>query len=325
MRAVVVEKRGGVEALQCVELLKPEPGSDQLLIRTEFAGLNYADVMQREGRYPAVLPLPYVPGNEVAGVVEAVGGDVSEYAVGDRVAAVMLQGGYAEHVVASSAQVFALPDGVGAAAATALLVQGFTAHLLVNELVRAGDRVLVTAAAGGVGSLVLQLARIRGAVDVVGAVGSAQKCELVATLGARAVRYDRPGWEEEARSLAGGDGFRVVIDAVGGAIRDACYRVLAPFGRMGIYGNSGRGEEHWNAERWHSLLMANQSVFGFAVTHWMAAHPGFPREAFSHLADAVARGDLVLPLHPVYPLDEVQQAHLDLAARRTSGKVVLAL
>ena len=325
MRVAWVEERGGAEVLRVVDRPLPEPGPGLVLIKTEFAGVNWTDVMQRTGDYPTVLPLPYVPGHEVAGRVEAVGVGVVGFAPGDRVAALVLQGGYAEYALASPELVVRVPADVDMAAATALIVQGLTAQLLVQQLVRAGDRVLVTAAAGGVGSLALQLAKAAGAQCVVGAVGSADKCGVVAALGALAVDYAQTDWATRALGLAGPKGFDCVLDAVGGEVREAAYSLLAAFGRMGIYGNAGHREESWNAARWHALLMANQSVHGYSITNWLGSRPDFMHEAYAELLGLLRRGALRVQLQPAYGLNEAAQAHRDLAARRTVGKVVLRM
>lgn len=323
MQQVVVEERGGAEVLRTAHAPSPEVQADQVLVRIEYAGVNYADVMQREGRYPAVLPLPYVPGHEVVGVIESVGDNVDGLREGERIAAIVPQGGYAQYASVDAREALPVPSSVDAAQAAALLVQGMTAFLLVEQLVREGDDVLVTAAAGGVGALVVQLALASGARAVVGAVGCAEKRAHVHACGAHSAAYDRDGWEVAARDAGRSAGFQVVIDAVGGAVREASYRVLSPFGRMGIYGNSSQREEHWNAERWHGLLMANQSVHGYAITHWIAAHAEFARRAFRALTTATTNGTLIPRVHPAYALEDAARAHADLEARRTTGKVVL--
>lgn len=325
MRVALVEERGGAEVLRVVERPLPEPGRGQVLIKTQVAGVNWADIMQRTGDYPTVLPLPYVPGHEVAGAIEAVGAGVTDFAPGERVAALVLQGGYAEYALASVQLVVRVPAQLDMAAATALIVQGLTAQLLVQQLVQKGDRVLVTAAAGGVGSLALQLAKLAGAQSVVGAAGSADKCRVIAELGALAVDYAQPDWAALARGHAGPSGFDCVLDAVGGQVREAAYALLAAFGRMGIYGNAAEGVESWNAARWHALLMANQSVHGYSITNWLGSRPTFMHEAYAQLVELVRRDALRVQLHPAYELHQVAQAHRDLAARRTVGKVVLRI
>jgi NADPH2:quinone reductase len=319
---MVVQEHGLGAGMQLVERPRPTPGPGQVLIRAEHAGVNWADLMQRNGEYPTVLPVPYIPGHEVAGVVASVGDGVADVQPGQRVAAMVPLGAYAELVVAPAAWTLPMAADVDTASATALLVQGLTAQLLVKQLVRAGDRVLVTAAAGGVGSLVLQLAVATGASRVVGVAHGANKCRLIEALGAVAVDYALPDWPEQARAAAGG-GFDCIVDAVGGNVREAAYALLAPFGRMGIYGNASREEEHWNAARWHRLLMANQSVCGYAITNWLLARPAFMREAYAQQLALLAQGALRVQLHPEFQLEEAEAAHRALAQRQTLGKVVL--
>lgn len=325
MRAMVVQEHGVGAGMQLVEQPPPTPGPGQILIRAEHAGVNWADLMQRNGEYPTVLPLPYVPGHEVAGVVISVGDGVVDVQPGQRVAALVPQGAYAELVVAPAPWTLPIAADIDTASATALLVQGLTAQLLVEQLVRTNDRVLVTAAAGGVGCLVLQMAVAAGASQVVGVARGANKCRLIESLGAVAVDYTQPDWAQWARAAADGGSFDCIVDAVGGNVRDVAYTLLAPFGRMGIYGNASREEEHWDAARWHRLLMANQSVRGYAVTNWLLARPEFMRTAYAKQLALLAEGALRLQLHPEFELEQAEAAHRALAERQTLGKVVLRM
>jgi NADPH:quinone reductase len=319
MRAIMVEEYGLGAGMRLKELPRPMPGPGQVLIRAEYAGVNWADLMQRNREYPTVLALPYVPGHEVAGVVDSVGEGVVGVQSGQRVAAIVPQGAYAEFVVAPATWTLALPPELDTASATMLLFQGLTAQLLVDQLVRDGDRVLVTAAAGGVGLLVLQMALAAGARQVVGAARGGNKCQLIENFGAVAVDYAEPEWAREAGT------FECIIDAVGGSARETAYTLLAPFGRMGIYGNSSRDEEHWDAARWHRLLMANQSVHGYSITNWLLARPTFLHEAYARQLALLARGALRLQLHPEFKLSDAQAAHRALGDRQTLGKVVLRI
>lgn len=322
MRTVIVEARGGSQVLQLVERPTPEPGVGEVLIAVEAMGVNWADVMQREGHYPDVLPLPYAPGHEVVGRIQAVGEGVSDHQVGQRVAAIVPVGGYAEYALAPAVLTVPVPAALAPGVALALLVQGLTAFLLAEQTVKAGDRVLVTAAAGGVGSLLLQVVRLFGAELVVGAAGGPEKCQLVEKFGAQALDYRQPDWATTARERVGALGFNCVLDAVGGATRVAAYGLLADYGRFVLYGGLAAVEEPWPGG-WEPLVMRNQSVHGYAITRWIAAHPEFVSRATAQLGAWVEQGVLEACCYPAYPLAEVQRAHQEMEGRVTQGKVLL--
>nr|MBA2340137.1 zinc-binding dehydrogenase [Pyrinomonadaceae bacterium] len=196
MKAIRIHEFGGAEQLRLEEVEKPQPAADEVLIRTRVAGINYADTMLRAGTYLMKPPLPFTPGFEVAGEIEAIGVEVKDAQIGQRVIATLQGGGYAEYATAKSAQVIPLPDDLDFGKATALLVQGLTALGLLKSL-RAGQTVLIHAAAGGVGSLLVQLAKLKGA-RVIGTASTAEKLDIVKSLGADAgINYTRADWTEQ--------------------------------------------------------------------------------------------------------------------------------
>jgi len=319
MRAIQIEEFGGPEVMQLADLPVPEPGEDELLIRVSTAGINFADTHQRENSYLARYELPLVPGTEVAGVVERAAGGFSE---GQRVVAMTGTGGYAQHAKAPPSQAFAIPDGVEDGVALALLVQGLTAwHLYrTSARLRPGESVVVIAASGGVGNLAVQLAKPFGAGRVIATASSEEKRQQALSLGADAALD--PNMEElgaAIREANGGGRVDVVLEMAGGRVFDECLGVLAPFGRLVAYGIASREQNTVQSGR---LMRGSQSVVGFWLMHCLGRE-GMMREPLDDLFARAARGELKPLVGETYPLSEVRRAHEDLAARRTSGKLLL--
>lgn len=315
MKAIRIDRRGGVEALQLLELEPPALREGEVLIRVAAAGVNYADVMQREGTYPVPTKLPLVLGLEVAGTIEEPGS--SRFARGDKVAA-FVRGGYAELAVAKEASVVPLPEGLSFVEATALLVQGATAQLLL-EAVRfePGQSVLVHAAAGGVGVLAVQLAKAAGAF-VIAAASTEQKRALATRLGANAcVDYGQESWTEQVKQLTGGKGANVILEMTGGKIGQQSYECLAPFGKMAVFGIASGQSVPVDPMR---LVFKNQSVIGVAITGYS---PPQLSQASQKLMKLHAEGRLEVILGGAFPLAEAAKAHQALAERRTIGKLAL--
>eukprot|EP01042_Synura_sphagnicola_P027794 gene27794-35865_t len=242
MKAVQYSRFGGPEVLEIVEIDAPSPGPGEVLIKVGTVGVNFFEVMMRQDRYAVTPPLPFIPGVAVAGAIAALGEGVTAFSVGDRVAAALYvaavqSGGYAEYVAIDSNVVVRLPDEISFAAATALQVQGLTALHLLHSHSAAGKTVLISAAAGGVGSLLIQLAKLRGAKRVIAMASSAEKLALAQELGADAgVDYTRSDWLEQVRAATDCAGPDLIFDASGGGIPGQCLALLAPFGRLVLYG-----------------------------------------------------------------------------------------
>ncbi|HZH04371.1 MAG TPA: zinc-binding dehydrogenase, partial [Myxococcaceae bacterium] len=265
MRAIRVHRHGGPEELRCEEVERPAPGPGQILIRVAAAGINFADLMQRQGTYPIPSRLPMTPGLEVAGRIEVLGPGVTGLELGQRVMA-LTRGGYAEFALARGAQAVAIPEGLGDAEATALLVQGATARLLLEEAapLKGGERVLVHAASGGVGGLLVQLARRMGAGQVIAAAGSAPKREFALSLGADLAVDGRDAqWVQAVREATGGRGADVVFEMVGGVVTAQSLECLAPYGRLVAFGNASGAPTTVDPVK---LMFRNQSLIGFAIT-----------------------------------------------------------
>lgn len=313
MKAVQFSQHGEADVLQIVELPTPQPKAGDVLIKVKAVGVNYADVLQRKGTYPMPVTLPHVTGYEVAGVVETVGDGVTQVQPGQRVMAMIQAGGYAEYALAAAERAIPLPDGLGDAEATALLVQGFTAV----GLLRTGqyESVMVLAASGGVGSILVQLAKNQGK-HVIAAVGSEAKKAQALEFGAdTAVSYAEADWVQQVRDATDGQGVSAAFDAVGGVVGESALQALGTGGTLVVYG-AASGEPTMLAGQ--QLIGAGQAVRGYTLFNDAAKFADFAGELFGYLQ----AGKLKLPVQ-TYPFAEVQTAHRDMESRRTQGKVAL--
>ncbi|WP_020604198.1 quinone oxidoreductase family protein [Spirosoma spitsbergense] len=315
MKAVQFTEHGEADVLQLVDVPAPEPKAGEVLIKVAAAGVNYADILQRKGTYPLPVTLPYVAGYEVAGRVESLGEGVTNLSVGQRVMAMVPSGGYAEYAVASAAQAILLPDGLGDAEATALLVQGLTAM----GLFRTGhyDSLLVLAAAGGVGSVLVQIGKNEGR-QVIAAVGSDDKKQQALDLGADvAVSYGNADadWVQQVRDATNGKGVSASFDAIGGQVGADALKTLA-FGGTGVVFGAASGEPTMLAAQ--QLVGQLQGLRGYSLFGETAKFGEYAGQLFGYLQ----AGKLKLPLQ-TYSIDDVQTAHRDMESRRTQGKVAL--
>lgn len=319
--AVVCRQHGPPEVMQLEQVPRPEPGAGQVLIESEAIGVNFVDTMRRSGRHPAAPPTPFTPGIEVCGRIVQTGPDVDGLAVGQRVIGRTVTGGaYAQMVVVDACFTVPCPESIAAETAAAIFVNGQTAwHALhtVGQL-KPGDSVLVTAAAGGVGTWAVQLAARAGA-RVVAAAGSAEKCELALRLGAHAaVNYREPDWHQAVLDATAGAGVDLLLESVGGDVAQACLRCWAVGGRMVVYGEASGTPVNIPGD---VLLFGNRAAFGLAVGMVIQHEPQM-RQAMDELYAAVEAG-LQVPIGKTYPLAEAARAHADLESRRTQGKLVL--
>jgi NADPH2:quinone reductase len=322
MRAIEFHRHGGPEVLTLTtDAPTPEPAPGQVGIDVEWAGLNYADVLARADGY-RVEGFPFRPGLEVAGRVRAVGAGVGGLAPGQRVAALLDGGGYAEVALAEAGNVFPLPDGVDTRAGAALPTVLPTAHALLHETgrLRAGETVLVHGAAGGVGTVAGQLARAAGAGRVLGVVSSPAKAAY-----AREYGYDEvfvgPGWPDELRRATGGRGADLVLDPVGGDTLRAGLAALAPFGRLVSYGNAS-GAEPWRVGG-PDLIGGNRTVGGFSILHLAHEHPEALRELAERSFQVAAEHGITVPVTAELPLADAAKAHELLGSRASTGKLLL--
>ncbi|MFP5364229.1 MAG: zinc-binding alcohol dehydrogenase family protein [Thermoleophilia bacterium] len=313
MRAIQMSEYGGPEVLRLVELPVPEPADGEVLVRVSRAGLNFADTHRRTNTYLAKDELPLVPGSEVAGVRED---------TGQRVVALCGSGGYAEYAAAPGALTFPIPDGVDDETALALVLQGLTAWHLYRTCARigGGESVVVHAAAGGVGSLAVQLGKPLGAGRVIATASTQDKRDLALRLGADvAVDGAADGLAQRLVEANLGAPVDVVLEMAGGAVFDASLEALAPFGRLVTYGIASQES---NTVRSADLMRRSRAVVGFWFAHCLG-RPAMIDEALADLFERVRRGELRVVTGPAYPLADAARAQSDLAARRTTGKVTL--
>lgn len=312
MRAIQITEFGGPEVLEPVDLPVPQPAAGQVRIGVRFAGVNYADTHQAEDSYLAPQRLPLVPGAEVVGTDPD----------GRRVVA-FVEGGYAEQAVASEQLVFAVPEEVDDGTALALLLQGTTAwHLLCTcARLTGGETVVVHAAAGGVGSLAVQLAKRFGAGRVIATASSAEKRALALDLGADQAVDSRAADMKTALQRANGDRkVDVVLEMVGGSVFDGSLAALAPFGRLVTFGTASRQAPE--PVQPGALVRRSRAVIGFWLAHCFA-RPQMLHDAMAELFALTVDGALRPLVGGVYPLSEAARAHEDLRARRTTGKLLL--
>lgn len=320
MKAIRVHEYGGTDVLRYEDADQPQPQAGQALVRVEAAGVNFIDVYQRSGQYK--LPLPLTLGSEAAGVVEAVGADVDDLKPGDRVAFAGQLGAYAEYIAVPAARLVPIPDGVDSATAAATMLQGMTAHYLVYSTfpVQAGQQVLIHAAAGGVGLLLVQLAKQLGAF-VIGTVSTDEKAQLARAAGADAIiRYDQQDFAAETRRLTDGQGVHVVYDSVGKTTFEGSLNSLRPRGYQVLFGQSSGAVPPIDPQ----ILNAKGSLFLTRPTlaNYVADRQELLWRAHD-LFEAVAAGRLSVRIDRQVPLAETAEAHRALESRATAGKVLL--
>ena len=312
MKAVQIEEFGGPDVLRVVDLPEPEPGEGEVLIEVSRAGMNFADTHQRENSYLARYDLPLVLGGEVAG----------RTADGERVIALLRDGGYAEYAVAPREMVYPVPDGLDDGTALALLIQGLTAwHLLKTSANLAeGESVVVISGAGGVGSLALQLAKPFGAGRVIATASTEEKRSLALALGADAA-LDASVEDLKDALIETNDGNQVdvVLEMSGGRVFSESAEALAPFGRIVAYGIASHEQ---NTVKTGRLMRKSRAVVGFWLMHCLGRRD-MVEEPLADLFDRAARGELRPQIGETYALSDVRRAHEDLQGRRTSGKILL--
>ena len=323
MKAIRINETGGPEVMHLEEIPTPTPKEGQALIKVEAAGINFGDLAQRQGAYLTRTRTPMTMGVEFAGTVAALGPGVTTPAVGTRVAGVG-EGAYAEYVVAQASSLIPIPPNLDFVHAAAFPVQGLTAYQLLRESahLQPGESVLIHAAAGGVGTLAVQLAKLMGAGTIVGTASNADKHTLVRRLGAdAAINYTEPDWVEQVKQATGGKGTDIILEMVGGSISEQSLQCLAPFGRMVIFGAaSGQIAQFTGIQ----LMYKNQSVIGYWLTSQLQ-RPDRIAAAAMELMQYLAAGKLEIVVGQTYPLAQAEQAHRAIAERQTMGKVVLLL
>lgn len=323
MRAMVVTEFGGPDVIELQERAVPVPGAGQVRIRVQVTSVNFADIKARYGQYHGGGAPPFVPGLDAMGTVDAVGSGVETLKAGERVVAFPAGGSYSEYVVADARLVFAVPDGVADEQAAACPVVGVTAYKLLAEVVRVkpGEAVLVHAAAGGVGTTALQLARLLGAGRVIGAVGSAGKMSAARAAGAEiAVDTSQADWPDAVREATGGRGADVVLDSIAGRITAESFRCLAPFGRLAAFGDAS-GETGWVPTM--DLHGSCRAVLGFSLGTTRRQRPAELASAATAVLAHLAHGLLTMRIGAVRPLEQARDAQRLVEERTSTGKVLL--
>ena len=320
MLAIQVSQPGGPEVLTLVELPIPTPAADEAVVQIKAAGVNFIDVYFREGRYPA--PLPFINGQEAAGVVVAVGSSVSNVRIGDRVAYTGVRGSYAEYAAIPADRLVAIPDEVSFETAAAAMLQGMTAHYLSHSTypIQRDDTVLIHAAAGGVGLLLVQMAKKLGA-RVIGTAGNAEKAKLAREAGADdVIIYSDQDFESETKRLTNNAGVHAVYDGVGKTTFDKDLNILRPRGYLVLFGGASGPVPPFD------LIQLSQKgslyVTRPSLHHYIHARAELEQRS-SDVMKMIVAGELKLRIHKTYPLAEAQQAHRDLEGRKTSGKLLL--
>jgi len=320
MKIIQISKTGGPEELKLVDAPIPSPGPKQALVKIGAAGVNFIDVYFRIGLYPA--PLPFTPGNEGAGIIEAVGPEVTDFKVGDRVAWGMFRGSYAEYACVPTASLVHLPDSVDYQTGAAAMLQGMTAHYLSHSSfpLKKGDTCLIHAAAGGAGRLLVQMAKMLGAT-VYGTAGTDEKAAIAKSAGAdEVIVYTLQDFVAEVKALTGGKGVDVVYDSVGVSTFLKGLDLIRPRGMMVLFGQSSGAVPPFDP----SILNQKGSLF---LTRPSLAHHCLTREELNWRAGDVlgwiGSGKLELRIHKTYPLADAGQAHSDLEGRGTAGKLLL--
>ena len=320
MKAIQVKQPGGPEVMELVDLPVPEPKSNETVVKLAASGVNFIDVYHREGRYK--VPLPFILGQEGAGTVTAVGSEVTSVKKGDRVAWTGLLGGYAEYAAVPADRLVPIPSGVTDQQAAAAMLQGMTAHYLLNDTypLKPGETALIHAAAGGVGLLLVQMARRIGA-HILATVSTEEKAKLAREAGAdEIIFYTKTDFEAETKRLTDGKGVHVVYDSVGMTTFEKGLNVLRPRGMMVLFGGSSGAVPPFDPivlTQKGSLFLTRPTLLNYIAT----------REELVAQSGAVfamiASGKLKLRIEHTYSLAEAQQAQRDLEGRKTTGKLLL--
>ena len=322
MKAIQVSEVGGPEALKLADLPLPEAKPSEAIVELKASGVNFIDVYLREGRYPTSLP--FVDGQEGAGIVGSIGAEVTNVKVGDRVAYTGVLGSYAQYAAVPAARLVHIPDEVSFDLAAAVMLQGMTAHYLVNSTykLQSGETALIHAAAGGVGLLLVQLAKRVGA-RVIATAGSQEKTELAREAGAdECINYNEQDFEVETQRLTDGRGVHVVYDGVGKATFEKDLNVLRPRGYLVLFGGSSGAVPPFDLIRLSqkgSLYVTRPTLVNYVATRedleWRSGE----------ILDLVGSGTLKIRIHHRYPLAEAAHAHRDLEGRKTTGKLLLKI
>lgn len=322
IKAILVREFGEPEVLELVDVERPSPGPGEAVIEVRAIGVNYADTMRRRNQYVEAQDLPFIPGSEVAGVVAEVGEGVEGVVAGDQVVTLLGTGGYAEYAVTRAGNLIPIPDSLDFDEAAAIPLQGLTAYhcIKTSGALKAGESVLIHAAAGGVGTLAVQMAKLLGAGTVIATASSEEKLELALSLGADVlINYTQDDWPERVREATGGKGADVILEMVGRDFPGKNLTCLATFGRMVVFGAASRDRGTIVPA---ALMRRCHAVVGFYLPQIMRRRDLFA-PSLREVLGWISTGDLKLTIGATYPLEDAARAHSDLESRRTTGKLIL--
>lgn len=322
MKVIKFEEYGGPEVLQFVETEKPQPADREVIIEVKAIGVNYADTARREGKYVVPTELPYVPGSEVAGVIVETGRNVTKFKKGQRVVALIGSNGYSEYTAVDESVLTPVPEAVDFEQAVALPLQGLSAYHILKTMGRLeeGESVLIHAAAGGVGAIAVQLAKLFGAGKIIATASTKEKLEHAEKMGAtHLVNYTEDGWEDKVKEITDGKGVDLALEMVGGEVFNKTVKCLAAFGRLVIFGAASGEQATFHPAQ---LMRKNQSVIGFFLPQIMRKPELFER-SFTELLGYMESGELELTIGGTYPLAEAAEVHRLLQGRKTIGKLIL--
>ncbi len=322
MKAIKVEGFGDPEVLQYVDVERREPGEGEVLIEVRSAGVNYADTMRRRDQYVEAQDLPFIPGSEVAGIVAEVGDGVDDVSTGDRVVTLLGTGGYAEYAVAPAGSLIPLPEALDFDRAAAIPLQGLTAYhcIKTSGALKEGESVLVHAAAGGVGTLSVQTAKLLGAGTVIATASSEEKLDLARSLGADVlIDYTEEDWPEKVRGATEGKGADIILEMVGSEFPEKNLKCLNVFGRMVVFG-AASGERGTIVPA--ALMKRCHAVVGFYLPQIMT-RPDLFVPSLEEVLAWISSGKLQLTIGGTYPLESAADAHAALEGRQTTGKLLL--
>lgn len=323
MKAVIVSDFGGPSVLHYTDQQMPKMGERQVLIRVVATSVNFADIMSRQGRYHSGSKPPFIPGLDAAGIIEGTGSDVQGLHIGQRVIALLKNGSYSEYVASDENLTFPIADSVDFETAAACPTVAFTSYKLLADVgrVRPGETVLIHAAAGGIGTTAVQLARLLGAGKVIGTVGSDRKKAIVEDAGADAViNYQTEDFASEVNRLTQGKGADVILDSLSGAIAEKSLTCLALYGRLVNFGSAGGDTGHFKTTDLHSSCRA---VLGFSLGTTIRNRPELLTNAAKRLSGFLKEGKLKMKIGRHYPLKEAAKAQEWMESRQSTGKILL--
>jgi len=322
MRAVVLNGYEGAKSLRIVDVDKPQPAPSEILIQVKAAGINFAELELIEGRYQVPKEVPFIMGFEAAGIVIEAGHEVKSLKPGDRVTSIVSSGGYAEYTIADASAAIPIPDGLSFAEASTIPIQGLSAYALLKYAAKLqlGESILIQSAAGGVGLYLTQLAKLMGSPCVVGLGSTNEKVQLLKRLGADvAVNYSNEGWADQVREATGGKGIEVVLEQASGEVSDECFKLIAPFGRVVMFG-AKNVHDTLPPEKVRQLIFKNQSITGF---NFPSLQPSQIAGCVRPLLELIRSGQVKLFAQHSFALADVGKAYEAMSSRRTMGKIVL--